>query len=142
AVFLEDALEQEADPRVLPIREMLWALDDRDAGAEAGEELGELDRDDASAEEDGALGNRRELCRLAVRPVPGRVEAWDRRNDGFRAGGDDDRVRLEQAPVHLDAAGADDARSVLQHGDAAVFVPGDPAAVVVVRDHEVAVLGE
>src|SRR5262249_23483924 len=52
SVLLQDLLQQPADPRVLAVGEARRSLDDRHRAAEAGQELRQLDRDDAAADED------------------------------------------------------------------------------------------
>ena len=106
-------------------------LDDRHLGAEALEDRGELAADDPAAEHDEPARH------LALGEQPGRVdaerrvEAFDRRTQRVRAGGDDralegdvlpaldrDRVRVLEAPGALDPL---DAVRLEQAGDALVI---------------------
>ena len=122
AVLLEDLAEQLADLRVLAVGEARRALHDRHAAAEPGQELRQLDRDDAAADEDGALRDLGQGRRLAVRPVGDVGEAGDGWDDRLGAGRDDDRVRLERSAARLDAARPGDVAGVLDDRDAALLV--------------------
>ena len=83
-VALEYLGEVVADLGRFPLGEPLGALDERHAGAEAGEELRQFDADGAAADDDGALGDLGEVGRLAVRPVAGFGKAGDGGHDGLR----------------------------------------------------------
>ena len=142
AVTLENRGESVADLGALAICEPVGALDDRHARSEARQKLAELDRDDTAADSHHALGNLRQVGRLAIRPVAGFCQPRDRRHDGFGAGRDDGRLRLEQLGARFDPARACDATGFLDDVNAPLLVPGDTLCVVMAGDHVVAVGGE
>jgi hypothetical protein len=87
-----------------------------------GQELRQLDRDDAAADEGGALRELVDVRHVAVGPVSGLLQTWNRRDDRVGAGGDDDRLGLELSAARLDPSRPGDRPRGLDHGHAAALV--------------------
>jgi hypothetical protein len=119
----EPFADQLADGGILACQEPVRPLHDRHLGAEAAQELAELDPDRPAAEDHHVLRDLVQVGRLAVRPIAGLRKAWYLRHGRVAAGGNDDPLALEPGPVHLHAARRRKARLGL--------VDADPVALLV-----------
>ena len=95
ALLAEIALEFLGDVLVLHRNHARQHFDDRDFGAEAAEDGGELDAHRARADDDQALRHRRQVEDFDVGENEFRVGLQAGKHAGFRAGGDDDVLRLQ-----------------------------------------------
>ena len=110
-------------------------LDERHLGAEAPEELRELDADRTAAEDDEARRDLARPDRVAVRPVLDVLEAVERRHGRPGARGDDEVVVLELSVADRDDSGARDARVPAHElGTLILEPPGVPGVVAPVGD--------
>src|SRR5262249_12439624 len=86
-------------------QDVVHPLDEVDACSERGERLRERAPDRAAAEDHDAVRNLAGGGRLAIGPdVVETVEAWYRRDDRVRAGGDHDLARRVALPIDVDRA--------------------------------------
>ena len=107
------------------------ALDDRHGRTERSPRLTELDADDAAAEDHEVLRHLLRGRALDVRPRLRLGEPRDRRQEGARAGRNDDRVSGgERAVAGLDAPLAGELRAAAHDRDAAFLEPGELDGVV------------
>src|SRR5438067_1310613 len=109
------------DVRVLATEQVLCAIDDGDAGAEAPEHLRELAADVAPAEDHEVRGKLAELHqRTVVQPGHAR-KSVDGRLYAPRAGVDDDGRRGVDLACHFDAAEADESSMTANEHDAGLL---------------------
>src|SRR5262249_29398149 len=106
SLLAEELAEELAGIGMHTPEKLLAALDDRDLGAHAREELRQFAADRAAAHNDEALWDLVRPRRLAVRPVLEGVEPIDRRDRRPRARGEDEPVVRKLLSVHLDDAGS------------------------------------
>ena len=135
----EGPLERLGAGLVLVGDEPRQRLDDGHLGAEALEDRGELDADDAAAEHDDPAGHVVERERLVARhDAAADVEAGQRASVG--PGGQDDVAALEPAAADLDGVGGHEPAVTLddldlarlhQPGEALVEPPDDRVLVLV-----------
>ena len=93
-------------------------LDDRDARAEASQDLRDLATHRPAAEHERRLGQLRRRIEILARPRRCPIQALDLGNHRDRAGGDDEIGPADGPPVDLEGAGSNDASARAVHGDA------------------------